>query len=240
MLWKRRLFEMQKGYFFVRREKCMNASFLNLGVIMPATKSSSRATAKPRSKSKASPVSTNSKAHFSLPATVSHASLLSSGHDDGFRETLYQMVLSLGRLLTCREAFGRTLGLTGSQFAVLIGTAYQQNGSGVTIRALAEHVMLAPPHVTTEVGRLIRKGLLIKRPNQDDGRSVLVSLSPRGEAALIGLAPFLRRVNDLLFQNVTRADFDIVSKFFRTFALNTEFALAEIRRTETERKSLKP
>ena len=206
---------------------------------MPATKTS-RTSAKPKSKPKSASSGTKSENSFSLPVTVSHPALLTSGHDDGFRETLYQMVLSLGRLLTCREAFGRALGLTGSQFAVLIGTAYQQNGSGVTIRALADHVMLAPPHVTTEVGRLIRKGLLIKRPNKDDGRSVLVNLSPRGEAALIGLAPFLRRVNDLLFQNVTRADFDVVSKFFRTFALNTEYALAEIRRTEAERKSLKP
>jgi DNA-binding MarR family transcriptional regulator len=205
---------------------------------MPATKTSFRAATRPRPKSKSPSATTRSQPGFSLPATVSHPALLSSGHDDSFRETLYQMVLSLGRLLTCREAFGRALGLTGSQFAVLIGTAYQQNGGGVTIRALADHVMLAPPHVTTEVGRLIRKGLLIKRPNQDDGRSVLVSLSPRGEAALTELAPFLRRVNDLLFQNVTRADFEVVSRFFETFALNTEFALMEIRRTETEWKAL--
>jgi MarR family transcriptional regulator, organic hydroperoxide resistance regulator len=177
---------------------------------------------------------------FALPLTVSHPELLSAGHDDGFRETLYLMVLALGRLQTCREAFGRAMGLTGSQFAVLIGTAYQQKTNGVTIRTLADHVMLAPPHVTTEVGRLIRKGLLIKRPNRDDGRSVLVSLSARGEAALIGLAPFLRRVNDLLFQNVSRNEFEQVSKFFRVFALNTEYALAEIRRTESEHKSLKP
>jgi DNA-binding MarR family transcriptional regulator len=179
-------------------------------------------------------------AAFTLPLTVSHPELLSAGRDEGFRETLYLMVLALGRLQTCREAFGRAMGLTGSQFAVLIGTAYQQKTNGVTIRALADHVMLAPPHVTTEVGRLIRKGLLVKRPNKDDGRSVLVSLSARGEAALIGLTPFLRRVNDVLFQNISRSEFEQVSKFFRAFSLNTEYALAEIRRTEAERKSLKP
>jgi DNA-binding MarR family transcriptional regulator len=180
-------------------------------------------------------------AGFALPLTVSHPELLTAGHDDAFRETLYMMVLSLGRLLTCREAFGRALGLTGSQFAVLIGTAYQQKTNGVTIRALADHVMLAPTHVTTEVGRLIRKGLLVKRPNEEDGRSVLVSLSPRGEAALVELTPFLRRVNDLLFQNVSRSHFELVSKFFRTFSLNTEHALEEIRRSEAAaRRSAKP
>lgn len=207
---------------------------------MPATKTMPRRSPASKSKPSEKAKTVKQNAGFALPVTVSHPDLLTAGHDEGFRETLYLMVLALGRLLDCREAFGRALGLTGSQFAVLIGTAYQQKNSGVTIRALADHVMLAPPHVTTEVGRLIRKGLLVKRPNKDDGRSVLVSLSPRGEAALVGLAPFLRRVNDLLFQNVSRHDFDLVSRFFRTFSLNTEYALAEIRRTEAERKSLKP
>lgn len=215
---------------------------------MPHPKSASRRPAMPdeaKSKTKRKPLAAKSatarpSAGFVLPATVSHPELLSSGHDDAFRETLYMMVLSLGRLLTCREAFGRALGLTGSQFAVLIGTAYQQKTGGVTIRVLADHVMLAPTHVTTEVGRLIRKGLLVKRPNEEDGRSVLVSLSARGEAALVELTPFLRRVNDLLFQNVSRGSFELVSKFFRTFSLNTDHALEEIRRSETARRSAKP
>lgn len=204
---------------------------------MPRPKSPSR---RPPVPAKSKTKRTSPDAGFALPATVSHPELLTAGHDDAFRETLYMMVLSLGRLLTCREAFGRSLGLTGSQFAVLIGTAYQQKTSGVTIRALADHVMLAPTHVTTEVGRLIRKGLLVKRPNEEDGRSVLVSLSPRGEAALVELTPFLRRVNDLLFQNVSRASFELVSKFFRTFSLNTDHALEEIRRSEAARRSAKP
>ena len=138
------------------------------------------------------------------------------------------MVLAFGRLQTCREAFGRAIGLTGSQFAVLIGTAYRQQSEGVSIRALADHVQLAPTHVTTEVGRLTRKGLLSKRANERDRRGVLVRLTPTGESALIKLAPFLRRVNDLLFANISRREFDAVARFLTTFALNTEYALAEL------------
>jgi MarR family transcriptional regulator, organic hydroperoxide resistance regulator len=172
---------------------------------------------------------------FTPPLTVSHPAMLIAGSDESFREALYLMVLAFGRLLTCREAFGRTIALTGSQFAVLIGTAYCQNADGVSIRALADHVQLAATHVTTEVGRLIRKGLLSKRANEHDRRGVLVRLTPAGEAALLELAPFLRRVNDLLFQNISRKDFDTVARFLSTFALNTEYALAEIRRSKRER-----
>ena len=168
---------------------------------------------------------------FAPPPTVSHAALLVAGNDVAFREALYLMVLAFSRLAVCREAFGRALGLTGSQFAVLFGTAYRQGHEGVSIRRLAEHVQLASTHVTTEVGRLVRKGLLAKTENPRDRRGVLVKLSQRGEAAVRRVAPFLRRVNDRLFQGIDRAEIESLDRFLRVFARNGEDALTEIRRT---------
>ncbi|HEY5798011.1 MAG TPA: MarR family transcriptional regulator [Bosea sp. (in: a-proteobacteria)] len=169
---------------------------------------------------------------FRPPLTVSHDALLTDQSDLAFRDTLYLMVLSLGRLQACREAFGRTIGLTGSQFAVLLGVAYRQGEDGVSIRDLAEHVHLFATHVTTEVGQLMRKGLLIKRPNVADRRSVLVRLTKQGEGAVAGLAPFMRSVNDLLFQDVTREDMGRLREIFQRLLLNSENALAELRRRE--------
>ena len=168
---------------------------------------------------------------FTPPPTVSHPALLVAGSDVAFRETLYLMVLAFSRLTACREAFGRALGLTGSQFAVLFGVAYVQGRDGVSIRRLAEHVQLASTHVTTEVGRLVRRGLLAKSENPRDRRGVLVKLSQRGEAAVDGVAPFLRRVNDRLFDRVSRAQLASLDRFLRAFARNGEVALAEIRRS---------
>jgi DNA-binding MarR family transcriptional regulator len=168
---------------------------------------------------------------FVPPATVGLAPLLKSGGDVAFRETLYLMALAFGRLNTCREAFGRALGLTASQFIVLIGTANQQGTEGVSIRTLADHTQLASTHVTTEVGRLIGMGLLSKRASPHDRRSVLVRLSAKGEDAVLAVNPFLRRVNDLLFAGVSREEFTALSVFLEKFALNSEYALAEIRRT---------
>ena len=101
---------------------------------------------------------------------------------------------------------------------MLIGTAYRQGSEGVSIRALAEHTQLASTHVTTEVGRLIGKGLLTKQPSTRDRRSVLVRLSPKGETAIRAVNPLLRRVNDRLFQNVSREEFAVVSRFLEKFA----------------------
>ncbi len=165
---------------------------------------------------------------YEPPLSVSHRALLLQGKDEAFRDLIYSMVLSFGRLLSCREAFGREIGLTGSQYTVLIGVAHRQGSQGVSIRALAEHVLLASTHVTTEVGRLIRKGLLQKRPNRDDRRSVLVSLSPRGQRVLEGLAPFLRQINDTLFQDIGRAEFDSLGQILQRFTRNTEAAMQQI------------
>jgi DNA-binding MarR family transcriptional regulator len=172
---------------------------------------------------------------FVSPATVTLPAMLAGGNDLKFRETIYLMALAFDRLHSCREAFGRALALTASQFIVLIGTAHRQGREGVTIRTLADHTQLAATHVTTEVGRLIDKGLLVKEPNSRDRRSVLVRLTPKGEAAIRDVNPLLRRVNDRLFQNVTRAEFDVISRFFATFARNSEEALFELRRAERER-----
>src|ERR1044071_5034230 len=174
---------------------------------------------------------------FVPPTTITLPPMLKSGGDVAFRETLYLMALTFGRLHTCREAFGRALELTSSQFIVLIGTAYQQGGAGVSIRALADHTQRAATHVTTEVGRLIDKGLLTKDASTLDRRSVLVRLSPKGQDAIRAINPLLRRVNDLLFADVSREEFAAVSSFLERFALNSEYALAEIRRSERERAS---
>ncbi|HEV2508425.1 MarR family winged helix-turn-helix transcriptional regulator [Bosea sp. (in: a-proteobacteria)] len=167
---------------------------------------------------------------FTPPLTISRAEFLGQGSDRAFREAIYTTVLALESLLKCREIFGRVLGLTGSQFAVLMGAAYRQGEHGVSIRELAEHVRLAAPHVTTEVGRLIHRGLLTKRQDEVDRRSVLVSLSPDGKDAVRSIAPIVRRVNDLLFEGISAAELAIVEKLLRRLTLNADLIFAQVRR----------
>jgi len=202
-----------------------------------ATREAAKRAAARSAKSSAKPDKASNAKAFASPATVTLPAMLADGNDLKFRETIYLMALAFDRLHSCREAFGRALALTASQFIVLIGTAHRQGHEGVTIRTLAEHTQLAATHVTTEVGRLIDKGLLVKEPNVRDRRSVLVRLTPKGEAAIRDVKPPLRRVNDRLFQNVTRGEYDVVSRFFAKFARNSEEALFELRRAERDRSS---
>jgi DNA-binding MarR family transcriptional regulator len=172
---------------------------------------------------------------FKPPRTISEPDFLERGSDAAFRETIYAFLQGAGRLSACREAFGRALGLTGSQFAVLIGVAYQQGPDGVTVRDLSKHIALAPTHVTTEIGRLIDGGLVVKRPNESDRRSVLVSLSKAGETAILDVSPFVRTINDLLFAGISPRDLAIVGKVARKLVINSEFAMIELSRHPSQR-----
>lgn len=169
---------------------------------------------------------------FLPPRTVSHTELLEHGTDHAFRETLYLMAVGFGRLQSCREAFARHVGLTSPQFAVIFGTAFIQGNSGVKIRDLAANIQLAATHVTTEVGRLIRKGLLKKAADPADRRSVLVSLSRQGEELVLRAAPTIREVNDLLFKNVSRSEMDKVRSFLTKLEHNSGVAIAVLRQQQ--------
>jgi DNA-binding MarR family transcriptional regulator len=185
-----------------------------------------------RKKARKAPLS-GRRSQFTVPRTISRKDFFKDGSDDWFRDALYRLVQTLSRLVVCREAFGRKLGLTGSQFTVLIGVAYRQGDSGITIAALSNYIGLAATHVTTEVGRLMRKDLLFKRQNASDGRSVLISLSPKGEAAVEEVSAMVRTINDLLFKNIDRKQLDMMNEFAKTLLTNSEYAIAAIRVSES-------
>lgn len=169
------------------------------------------------------------KSNFKVPKTISRKDFFKNDSDDWFRDALYRMVQALSRLIVCREAFGRKLGLTGSQFTVLMGVAYRQKDAGISIGALSNYIGLAATHVTTEVGRLTRKNLLVKRPNESDRRSVLISLSPKGEAAVKKVTAMVRQTNDVLLKDIDRKKFETMAEFTNALLANSDIAIAEFR-----------
>jgi DNA-binding MarR family transcriptional regulator len=165
---------------------------------------------------------------FQPPLSVTRPELLRDGSDAAFREVIWDLLIVAGRLQKFPEAFGRELGITSAQYAVLIATAHIQGTRGSGIRQLADYMHLPAPHVTTTVGRLVAVGLLAKKPNPEDGRGVLVSLTAEGEAALDRLAPFQQQVNDALFGGLSRDQFDSFARLIETMVGNSRRALQTV------------
>jgi DNA-binding MarR family transcriptional regulator len=173
---------------------------------------------------------------YAPPLSVARPACLENGRDDRLRALLHALFVTAARFEDVRGAFGRRIGASGPQYTILAAIAERQGGAGVGIRALADHLHVAPSHITTEVNKLAALGLVEKRANPADGRGVLVRLARAGETALDRLGPFRREINDILFDGIARAEFLALAKSFERFLVNTERALDRIGLEERERK----
>jgi len=172
------------------------------------------------------------------PATsVSHEAMLVEGNDEQFRHVLFLSRLFADRLAVFREAIGRIIGLSGNQYVILLATAHAQGNGGVTVRDVARYALMASTHVTTQAGALIRKGLLRKVPNSEDGRSVLLSLTPKGEKAMDLISPVRQEFNDAFFVGVSRASLLAAAEFLEQVTANSERGLPLLEHAESQAKS---
>lgn len=133
------------------------------------------------------------------PLTVSRTALLADGDDSAFRHLVHDLLAFSARLEAVRDRFGSYLGLTGIQYTILVSVRHLQGEDGVGIKAIADHLGLSGAFVTIETGKLIRQGLLTKRPNPADRRRVLLQVSLQGDGQLAALAPMQREINDTIF-----------------------------------------
>ena len=110
-----------------------------------------------------------------------------------------------------RERFSELIGVSPPQYAILMTVAQLETTNGATVSAVAEHAHVSGAFVTAEAGKLARMGLIAKRPNPADGRSVLLSLTAKGRGGLEAALPHIRAVNDTFFGKLSEDDFSRLS-----------------------------
>ena len=150
--------------------------------------------------------------------TVSLPQFLVNGTDLDFREFVADLFAAVGGMHSLRRALASSAGLSAAEFSVVLATWHLQKKGNVGISAIAKHLHVAAAHVTAEVGRLVGKGLLKKKPHPTDTRAVLVELTVPGKKILQQLTPLLRGINDRLFSGNTPADVAVLSKFLKHLA----------------------
>lgn len=142
------------------------------------------------------------------PITTARPELMTDGTGERFRQLLNDLFTIAVRMEAVRERFAQLVGVTAPQYNVLATVAQLEHGGGATVRDVAEHMHVSGAFVTAETGKLARQGLLAKRPNPADGRSVLVALTSKGRKALEGALPHIRAVNDVFFGKLSAEDFE--------------------------------
>lgn len=145
---------------------------------------------------------------FKVPSTVTRAALLERGSDKRFRGLVYDLLTIATRMNAVREHLARRMKLTGPQYSLLMAVAQFHDRGGVGVGALAQLLHVSSAFVATESGKLAQAGLIDKRPNPEDGRGVLLCVTPAGQALIENNSSEIRAVNDEFFGQLDRRSFD--------------------------------
>jgi len=169
-------------------------------------------------------------ARESLPLSVTRPEILIDGTDREFRRLIHRMLIGQARLDAIRESIAARIGVSGTQYHMLMSVLHLQGSGGVSIGALAEYLEVTGPHVTGIVGKLVAAGFVRKAQNPNDGRGVLVKLTPAGRKKLLQAFEFIAAVNDRLFDGVGREEYRAVANFQARFMRNSQATLDWIAR----------
>ncbi len=143
--------------------------------------------------------------------TVSSPALLEDGSDRRFRQFVHDTLAFAARIEEIRDRFGEFVGLTGSQYTILISIAHLQDVEGVGVAAVVEHLHLSGAFVTIEVNKLVTAGFVEKRVNPGDRRRVLLTATERARGLLAKLTGIQAPANDALFGCLDAAGFQLMS-----------------------------
>ena len=134
------------------------------------------------------------------PVTTARPELTADGTGERFRHLVNDLLTVAVRMDAVRARFAGLVGVTPPQYTILVTVAQLEGAlGGATVRGVADHMHVSGAFVTAETGKLAAKGLIAKRPNPADGRSVLVTLTRKGRKALDAALPHIRAVNDVFF-----------------------------------------
>jgi DNA-binding MarR family transcriptional regulator len=131
------------------------------------------------------------------PLTVSRAALLARGSDDEFRRLIHDLIAYGHKLDACRDAFAAIAGISGAQYEILMLVS---RAEGLSIGEVAARMHRSGAFITIEANKLVAAGILEKASDPADGRRVLLRMNEKSVELLERMAPYQRRVNDVLFE----------------------------------------
>jgi DNA-binding MarR family transcriptional regulator len=136
--------------------------------------------------------------------------------DARLREFVADLYAAMAMMRLLRQEIASALSLTSAEYSVLLAVWYLERKRDITLRAIADHLHVAAAYVTSEVARLVDKGLLTKKRDAVDRRAVGVGLTKNARDLLQHLAPMLRDVNSPLFAGLYYRDLATVHRFLRS------------------------
>jgi DNA-binding MarR family transcriptional regulator len=82
-------------------------------------------------------------------------------------------------LLADLDRLLRPYGLTFARYEALVLLSFSRQGA-LPLRVIGQRLMVHPTSVTNTIRRLAKQGLVVRRPNPDDGRGTLAEITAAG------------------------------------------------------------
>lgn len=163
----------------------------------------------------------------SPPVTVSRPELLDSdGRDTSFRAMVYDLLSVGARMQDVRDRLAAIIGVTGPQYAILMAIAHIQDAEGgAGVRAVARRLHVSGPFITAQVNLLVKADLVAKHPNPEDGRGVILRLTPLGEEQLAAIETEIQRANDTFFGPLSAEEFCRLAQLAARLEESSELAV---------------
>src|SRR5919108_3794290 len=159
------------------------------------------------------------------PPTVSRTALLARGSDAEFRGLIHDLIAYGHKLDACRDAFAVIVGISGAQYEILMLVS---RADGLSIGEVAARLHRSGAFITIEANKLAERGILEKASDPADGRKVILRCTPRAYELLERLAPYQRRINDVLFERLDMKRFRELRKLAGDLLASGDRAVALI------------
>ena len=164
------------------------------------------------------------------PLTVSKPELLSDNADTVFRRLVHDMLAVSARVQEIRNGLGAHIGLTGSQYTILITIDHNQDrAEGIGVNQVAEHLHLSGAFVTLEVNKLVEKGLVEKTVHPTDRRRVQLCPTDEAQRRLIRLTTLQQPVNNALFGSLSHAEFLTLGELMAKMIISSDHSVNLLR-----------
>lgn len=159
------------------------------------------------------------------PLSTSLPTFLKDGCDAGFRQTIYGMLQVSALMLKAREYYGAYIGVSGPQYSMIVAIAELQE---TTVRDLSAKLHVSGPFITVEINKLIKGGYVDKRPDDNDRRSSLLSLTNEGVELVRRVSVIRQMTNDAIFGSFDEEEVASLQRLVKTLVRDLEVAVHQL------------
>jgi DNA-binding MarR family transcriptional regulator len=126
------------------------------------------------------------------------------GDEEVLWRSLVEVVVRLPRVLD--EEFDREAKVGMTDYSVLVALSEAPDRE-LPMGELADVTALSRSRITRVVDDLVRRSLVTRRRSEQDGRSALAAIAPKGTAVLLAAYPgHLARVRALVLDHITKSE----------------------------------